>query len=528
MSERALEIFFRRLSLRFAVICFLGTAVPHAVVAEDNADRAVPSAPPINAAVSSIQSITAPAQRIDVIDFKEMDVADVLKVISQKSGINIVAGNNVTGRVTLYLKDVDVRDVLNIIAMSNDLAFAEKDNLIHVMTGADYERNYGRKFFKKTGRVIQKLIFVHVIDVLPLLERMKSAAGTIIADDKTNTIVLVDMPGSIEEMQAFLKEVDVPRITDVIELNYARAEDIAEKINPILTPNVGTIRFDKRSNKISVTDIPNKLEEISRVVHAFDVKEREVAIEARIVQVILNDRFRMGIDWQGLVEEYHDMKLIGNFDVLGANDKKGELSVGTLAQDNYEAMIQALTEYGTTNNLSSPHIIAVNNQEAKILVGSSEPYVTSTTTTPASGPTTVAESINFIEVGVKLYVTPTIHKDGYVTMKIKPEVSSVTKTITTGNNNTIPVVETSEAETTVIVKDGVTIIIGGLIKDEKIHTDKKVPVLGDIPLLGTLFRSKDHSLRKTELVIFLTPRIISGDSPVADTTMTASPASPAP
>jgi type II secretory pathway component GspD/PulD (secretin) len=189
------------------------------------------------------------------------------------------------------------------------------------------------------------------------------------------------------------------------------------------------------------------------------------------------------------------------------------MSIGTLSGDNYEVLIQALDSEGATNILSSPRITTLNGQEAKILVGSSEPYVTSTTTTPSSGPSTVSESVNFIEVGVKLYVTPQIHKDKFITMKLKPEISSVTRTLKTGNNNTIPVVDTSEAETTVTVKDGITIVIGGLIKEEKILTKNKVPLLGSIPVLGAAFRNSDDLKRKTEIVVFLTPRIITGDVP---------------
>jgi general secretion pathway protein D len=196
---------------------------------------------------------------------------------------------------------------------------------------------------------------------------------------------------------------------------------------------------------------------------------------------------------------------------LGETEKKGALGIGTIAADGYTALIEALETVGHTEILSSPRIMATNNQEAKILVGSTEPYVTTTTTTPSAGPTTTAESVSFIDVGVKLFVTPTIHKDGFVTMKIKPEVSSVVRNVTTGNNNTIPVVETSEAETTVMAKDHVTIVLGGLIKEEKIKTVKKVPLLGSIPVLGMAFQSKSDFVRKTEIVLFLTPKIISGD-----------------
>ena len=105
--------------------------------------------------------------------------------------------------------------------------------------------------------------------------------------------------------------------------------------------------------------------------------------------------------------------MISDFDVLGTTDKRGKLSIGTIASDDYTALIEALDTVGTTNILSSPRITAINNKEAKILVGSTEPYVTTTTTTPSSGPTTTAESVNFIEVGVGLYITPTIHDDGF-------------------------------------------------------------------------------------------------------------------
>ncbi|MCC6758990.1 MAG: hypothetical protein IT395_05140 [Candidatus Omnitrophica bacterium] len=447
---------------------------------------------------------------LEEVDLKEVEVTDVLKMISQKSGLNIVIGSTVTGKVSLYLKGVTAKDVLDIVAKTNDLAYVEDGRLIHVMTGADYERIYGRKFFKKTKTVLQKLNYISVAEVVPMLERMKSPSGVVLSDPRSSTISLNDLPENILDMIAFIREIDVPRMTQVFDLTYAKAEDLSERINLILTPTVGSMRFDKRTNKISVTDIPDKIHEIERMINAFDVKEQQVAIEAKIVQVILSDNFQMGVDWEAVVESSHNLTMVGNFDVLNATDKAGRMSIGTLADDHYTAMIEALQTYGKTENLSNPHIMVINNQEAKILVGSTEPYVTSTTTTPASGPTTTAETVNFIEVGVKLYVTPTIHKDGFVTLKIKPEVSSVTRNVTTSNNNTIPVVETSEAETTVLVKDGVTIVIGGLIKDEKINTDTRIPLLGSIPLVGGAFRSKDYLTRKTELVIFLTPRISTG------------------
>lgn len=181
-----------------------------------------------------------------------------------------------------------------------------------------------------------------------------------------------------------------------------------------------------------------------------------------------------------------------------------------MTSDDYNVLIEALQTVGETKTLSNPRIAVLNNHEAKILVGSTEPYVTSETTTTTSNPI-ISESINFIDVGVKLFVTPRIHGDGYITMVIRPEVSNTPTSIETASGNFIPVVETTEAETTVTIKDGVTIVMGGLIKDQAVDDFKKVPILGDIPILGYIFRSKSKEMTRSELVIFLTATIITGD-----------------
>ncbi len=451
---------------------------------------------------------------LDVLDLKNMDINDVLKLISQKSGINIVAGKNVQGKVTTYLRNIDVLEALRIIVESNGWAFEQDKDIIKVMSSAEYETKYGVKFGLETQTKVVQLINVNPKDVEAVLNQIKSTGGKIVPDGKSQSVIIIDTPKKIEEMMMIIKRIDVPIKTEIFKISYASAEEIAGKITEVLTPDVGKIKFDARSNKIAITDTEYKLKDLAEIIKAFDHKEKEVLIEAKILQIVLSDEYKMGIDWEAIVQDYHSLKLSNAFSILSDGEKQGQLSIGTLASDDYEVLIEALDTVGVTDILSSPHITALNNKEAKILVGSTEPYVTSTTTTPSSGPTTTAESVNFIEVGVKLYVTPMIHEDDFITMKIKPEVSSVTDTISTSNNNTIPVVETSEAETTVMVKDGVTIIIGGLIKEEKIKTTKKVPLFGDIPLVGLAFKNVSDSVKKTELVIFLTPHIITGDTKV--------------
>ncbi|MBU4333071.1 MAG: hypothetical protein KKD07_01370, partial [Candidatus Omnitrophica bacterium] len=449
--------------------------------------------------IMNTDPVFADAQQavLDVLDLKQMEVLDVLKLISQKSGLNIIASNNVNGRITVYLKDMNVIDVLRIIVDSNGWAYVEEKNLIKVMTAKEYETKYGYKFGQEIQTRIVQLIYAHTSDLLAILNQVKSSSGKVIADEKTGTLILMDESPKLDEMEHIIQRVDVAVETKIFDLSYAKAEGISSKISEVLSPNLGTMKFDKRSNTVIVSDSKSKIKEITQLVEAFDKQNKEVLIEAKILQIVLSDEHKMGVDWEAIVSDFHGLSLSGDFDIIGSTDKKGKLSIGTIASDDYTLLIEALDTVGVTDILSSPRITTINNEEAKILVGSTEPYVTSTTTTPSSGPTTTAESVNFIEVGVKLYVTPTIHNDGFVTMKIKPEISSVTGEITTSNNNTIPVVETSEAETSVMVKDGVTIVIGGLIKEEKIKTTKKVPFLGDIPFLGNAFKNESDKVSKT-------------------------------
>ena len=457
------------------------------------------------------QEIKKDSNTIDVLELKDMEIIDVLKLIAQKSGLNIVAGQNVQGKVTIYLKGIEVRDALRIILDSNDLAYIEDNGVIRVMTDRDFETKYGHRFGENIQTTIIQLKNSQAADLSSVLNQMKTPSGKVIIDDKSNTLILMETPDKLLAMEKLIKDIDVPWETEVFDLSYAKAEDLATKISEVLTNNVGKLKFDKRSNKIVVTDTASKIEEIRKIVKAFDQKEPEVLIEAKIVQIVLSDEHKMGVDWEAIVSDYHSLNFKNSLSILNSAEKSGRLSIGTISPDDYAVLLEALDTVGKTNILSSPRVTTLNNQEAKILVGSTEPYVTTTTTTPSSGPATTAESVNFIEVGIKLFVTPMIHQDNFITMKIKPEVSSVTRNITTGNNNTIPVVETSEAETTVSVKNGITIVIGGLIKDEKIESIKKIPVLGDLPLVGFAFRNQDKLIRKTELVIFLTPRIITGD-----------------
>jgi len=309
------------------------------------------------------------------------------------------------------------------------------------------------------------------------------------------------------EMAKMIGAMDAPLVTKTFKLNYARPESVAGALADFVTKGSGAIKIDSRVNQLIVTDYEPKFEKINNIIAGLDERTREVEIDAKIVQVNLSDKTSLGIDWEYVLNKKVDIK--GMFgQVISTTGNKWTIGTASPKEKNdYRAVIEALKTVGTTNILSSPRLTVINNENAKILVGSKQVYVT-TTAVQSQSTTETAEAVNFVDVGVKLYVTPTIGNDGFISMKVRPEVSSVVQNYTTSTGNVIPIVETSEAETTVLAEDGSTIIIGGLMKDEKVKTVNKIPIIGDIPFLGYFFRNSVDEVKKTELVIFLTCKIV--------------------
>ena len=451
------------------------------------------------------------------LDLKGMDVIEVIKMLATKGNLNIVLGGDVKGRVTIFLKSVNLMDAFDIILIANNLAYDRRGEIIYVMNQRDYERIYGEKYAEKKDVMIFRLKYAKAAEVSKALNQMKSKVGKIIVDEGSNTIVAIDNPMALAQMSDAMASIDIVTVTKIFELKYAKIADMKDKISENLTKGIGTIQIDERTNKVVVTDLEKKIGDIERVVTAFDEKPRQVLIEAKIVQITLDDRFKLGVDWDTVIRQMQkELSLKSAFAVAAPpllfGNPGAQLVLGSLGSGDVNLMIQVLKTIGDTNLLSSPRITALNNQEAKMLIGTSQPYATNTIT-QGTATTTTGTNLSFIDVGVKLYVTPTINKDGFITMKIKPEVSSTTKSYTYGvPATTVPIVETTQAETSVSIKDGTTIIIGGLIKDERTNTVNKIPLLGDIPIIKAAFSNTDEEIQKQELVIFLTPHIITGDS----------------
>lgn len=462
-------------------------------------------------AEETTQTITGTAEKISL-DLRGIDIIELFKVLSLKTGLTIVPQPGVKGRVSLFLNNVRFDDVLDIILVTYGLACERKGNIINIMTAEQYYSLYGKRYEEKRQIKTFRLNYAKPVDIFNTLSQLKSDIGKIIVDESSATVVLVDIPEKLDLMENMVKQLDQPLEVEVFGLSNAKAKDLESQVSKVLTTGPGGVAVDERTNKMMIMDLPEKMKRIKRMVRAFDEQSSQVLIEAEIIELSLSDKFQRGIDWEGIFRGVDDLDFKGKFS-LGLTTTRQEVSVGTVARDNYNVVLQLLQTYGRTHILSQPRIAAVNNQEAKILVGAREAYITQTLST-AETATTTAESIEYVDVGVKLNVTPTISRDGFVTMKIKPEVSSVREYLTTSLGSRIPIVETSEAETVVKVKDGAMIMIAGLTKKKEFEEKKETPLLGKIPLLKMFFSRQikgPDTTRHSELIVFITPRIISGD-----------------
>ncbi|MCM8801375.1 MAG: hypothetical protein NC912_05155, partial [Candidatus Omnitrophica bacterium] len=417
---------------------------------------------------------------------------------------------------------------------------------------AEYKALYGKSFFDTRQVMVFRLKYAIPEQAFNLLDALKSDIGRLLVEPESGTVLLMDTPENIEEAKKALEALEQKSSIRIFSLKYAKAKDVEEQLKAQLDlKKVGTIKADERTNQVIVQALPERMDKIRELILGLDKKTKAVLVDTKIIKIKLSDELSSGIEWEGLfkVVTQNGMTYVGSYpfsliqssaattwksreqvlaglggsvgaypfsgttgNFTGAKITPGErMHVGIIDNKrDFDVLIKYLQTLGKTKILSNPTLAVVNNQEAKIHVGERRAYVTTTTTTSATT-TTVSEAITYIDIGVRLSITPMINEEGYVTMKIKPEISSVVGNVTTSSNNLIPIIDTSAAETTVIAKDGATIVIGGLGKEEKVETIEQIPVLGRVPLLGFFFRSKTQKLERTELLILLTPIITEGD-----------------
>lgn len=486
------------------------------------------------------------------LDLRNIEVVDALKFLAMKAQLNIVATKNVSGRVTLMVQDVPVKDIFDIMLRSNDLAYTKEGDIYNVMSADEYKALFGKKFADIRRVKVFRLKYAIPEQAFSLLDTLKSEIGRVLVEPDSGTALIMDTPEKIGEIEKALAILEEKNLVQVFQLKYAKAKDVEEQLKTQLdAKKVGSIKADERSNQVIIQTLPERMQGIENLITALDKKTKVVLIDTKIVKVKLSDELTSGIEWEGLFslgkkagttylgsypfsviqgattawqsrKDFLTSKnqigaypFSGNTASVNASTKvaPGEkMHIGTINnKQDFDALIKYLQTLGRTQILSNPKLAVINNQEARIHVGEKQAYVTTTTTTGQTT-TTVSEEVTFVDVGIQLSVTPTINDEGYVTMKVKPEVSSVVSTLTTPSGNKIPIIDSSMAETTVMVKDGSTIIIGGLRKEEKTSSSEGVPILSKIPILGFFFRSGTNKTERTELLVMITPHIVKGDT----------------
>ena len=458
------------------------------------------------------------------LDVREMSIVDIIRFLALKGDLNVVTSGAVQGRATFFLKSVSIQDSLDIAVMSNNFAYAIENDIVRVMSEQEYEAMYGKKFNDKNIVEIVKLKYAKPDYALSTLDNLKTNLGRIIIDEDTGTVVMIDTPESVDRMKKTIKEMENPLEAVVYSLQYAKADVIAEKLRTrIDAQTVGSITVDERSNKLIVRAFPDRRAEVEKLIKELDKPTKEVLVEARVLQVVFKPQYDMGIDWQldfrnspyQALQRTSFKSIFLDKDNLTSSDrlfsKFGEVGIGNFDANKFEAAIRALKQVNDTKILSNPRILVTNNQEAKIHVGDTVPYIVSTTSGTGDNAIT-SEDVRFVDVGLKLNVTPTINDDGMVTLVLNPEVSTVVGSIESQGGG-IPQVNKTEVETTVMVQDGMTVVLGGLKKENKIQTRRGIPGLMDIPFVKRFFSATSDSIELTEIVIFITPHIVTGKEP---------------
>jgi len=331
------------------------------------------------------------------LDLRNIEVGEALKFLAMKGNLNLVIGRNVTGRISLYLTDVAIADILEIMLLSNNLAIAKQGDIYNVMSETEYQALYGERFADLRVAKIYKLRYAVPSQVFTVLSSLKSDIGKVVIDEDSATLILMDVPQKIRAMEKVIYEMEKSQTLRIFHLRYANAADVEATLRERLDAlKLGTVRSDERSNTLIVTALSKRMEEIEKIVQAFDEKTRQVLIEAKIIKITLSDDFDSGIDWQKIFRDAsgkHNLKkfmpvLSGTFPRSTSATQFGRLQIGNVSTDELSATLDLLKTVGQTKVLSSPRITVTNNETARILIGTREAFVTTTTTTGQTTSTT--------------------------------------------------------------------------------------------------------------------------------------------
>ncbi len=421
--------------------------------------------------------------RIEEIRFnKDTNVKQALSLLAQYSKKNIIPSTGVDGQVTLTaLYDVTFEEALDAI-LGYGFKYKQEGSFIRVYTAEQY-----KKMQEDPARMIHKVIPLYYItaeEAMKLVEPVLSGAA------------------SAKVTSSSVAETSVTTTETGVGTGQGGGNDPAG------------------NDMLIVYDYPENIDRAEAVLRDADVKPKQVLVEATIMSATLNENMEFGIDWNlltGVAINDWAANINGfgtKIESTGFANATGDGLTIAFSADNVQAIITALETVTDATLLANPKILAVNKQEGVVYIGTKYGYMAQKTQSDAGS---VSSTVEFLETGTRLAFRPYIGNDGYIRMDIYPKDSRGEL-----QDNDLPKEETTELRTNVIVKDGETVIIGGLFRDLVTTSKSQVPVLGNLPIVGALFRSTADSVVRQEVFVILTPHIIddpvqaSGDAAVED------------
>lgn len=392
------------------------------------------------------------------IEFKDADIREVLDCMAAQANLNIVAGRSVQGKVSVRLSDVDVQGALDAILRSTGFLARRDGRYIYV--GTPEECNQIEQSFYRIGTRVYRPNYVGSAELQALVQPLLT--------DKVG-VVSVSAP---------------PEIGIQSDNNAAGGNKYAG------------------GDVIVVRDYEAVLDQIDQVVAEIDVRPLQVAIEAMILSVKLDDADKLGMNWQFLRDHPNLKFALGTpAQTLPATFTTGGLQFAFL-DSNLGAFVDALQEIKETNVIATPRLMVINKQRAEIQIGKQEGYINTTITETSS-----SQSVAFMDTGTILRLRPYVSSDGAIRMEVHPEISSG-EVRETAAGFTIPNKDVTQVTTNVMVRDGCTVIIGGLMGEQLETEGNQVPFFGDLPLVGPLFRNRSQKVNRHEILVMITPHIV--------------------
>ena len=430
-----------------------------ALLAQETAEPApAPQEPVPSEAETAIAGVTGGSSKETLsVDFPNAEIRTILRNIADLFELNLVIPEGLQGRASLKLRDVTWKQIFDVLLTPVGYTYVTDGNIIKVV--------------------------------------------------------------SIESLNV------EPAETRIFLLNYARASDVAPTISSMVeAAKGGKVQVDVRSNALVVTERPKRLEKVDEIIKRLDKATAQVMIEAKFVEVTDTDISDLGVDWislsgYGVGLDPTDTLLKGgnnagrnvNLEMMDTVKDASHVYGAVLSSDQFAWVLSALQTNTKSKVVSNPTVVTINNQEALISVGRQYP-IPSYTYNQERG-TYEISGFEYRDIGIILKVTPQVNNAGLINLKIDPEVSDFNKNESVqfggASGATIPVIRIKRTATQVAIRDGYTMGLGGLISTTEGSGDSKVPILGDIPGLGRLFRSNSKSTLKNNLIVFITAKTLS-------------------